>query len=243
MVRTKIALLGLCVAVVSMMAMSAGAAHGAVLSWLILNAAHTTATELKAALAAETDTTHLTLDGEVAGLKIAVTCTGIDLVGANLEVGGKLTNGFKFVLLGCKVYRQAPLTEEYKCIVKSPGAPAGTIESGELKGELVLVGAELLIKIEPVAGPAGTFKLIRFEGPECPLPEHVTVHGTLYLKDCQGFMTTHKLKHLFESAAASTALYIGAHSAKQLEVTKWLGSFWVKLAGAHAGLEWSGMDV
>jgi hypothetical protein len=242
MVRTKIGLLGLCAAVVSTMAMSAGAAQGAILSWLILNAPKTTATELKAELVGESDSEHLTLDGEIVGFKVAVTCTALTLKGANLETGGKLTTGFKFVLTGCKVYKEAPLTGEYKCTVKSSGAAVGTVESGELKGELVLVGTELLTKIEPKLGPTGTFKLFRFEGSECPLPEDLILHGTLYLKDCEGFAATHKLKHLVESAPP-TALYLGAHSVKQLDVTKFLGSFWLKLAGAHAGLEWSGMDV
>jgi len=240
MVRIKMGLLGLCAAVVVMMAISASAQ--AALSWLILNAPKTVATELKAALAAKSDSTHLTLDAEVSGLKIAITCTAIQLSGANLEAGGKVTDGFKFVLSGCKVYKQAPLTEPYPCTVKSSGAAAGVIESGELKGELVLVGGEVQIKIEPKTGPTGTFKLIRFEGIECVLPEHNILHGTLFLKDCQGFATTHKLEHLVESGA-STALYFGGHSAKQLEITKLLGSFWIRLSGAHANLDWSGMDV
>jgi hypothetical protein len=242
MVRTKIGLLSLCAVAAGLMAMSAGAAQGATLSWLILNSPKTTATELKAELVGEKDSEHLTLEGEAVGFKFAVTCTAISLNGANLEVGGKLTTGFKFVLTGCKVYKQAPLTGEYKCTVKSAGAAVGTVESGKLKGELALVGTELLTKIEPESGPTGIFKLFRFEGIECPLPEDLIVHGVLYLKDCEGFATTHKLKHLVESAPP-TALYVGAHSVKQLEVTKLLGSFWLKLAGAHSGLEWSGMDV
>jgi hypothetical protein len=240
--HTKQGLLGLCAVVVGLMAISIGSAQGATLSWLILNKVNE-ATFLKAEITSEKDSEHITLDGEVGSLKIAITCTGLDLVGANLEANGKLTEGFKIDLLGCKVYEQAPLTKEYKCTVQSPGAAVGLIVSEELKGELVLVGTKLLLRIEPKAGPTGKFKTIQFEGEVCPLPLTNVLHGTLYLEDCEGFATTHKVKHLLQAEPTNTALYIGGHSAKQLEVTKMLGSFWVKLAGAHVGLAWSGMDV
>jgi len=239
------------------MAMFASAAQGA-LSWLILNAPKTVATELKAALVTELDSQHITLDGEVAGLKVAITCADIDLKGAYLELGGKLTEGFKFDLLECEVYKTAPLTEKYKCTVKSAGAATGLIESGELKGELVLHTfaihepghvelKEVLLKIEPKTGPTGNFKTLRFEGSECPLPEVNQLRGTLFLQDCEKSMTKHQLRHLLVPGPL-TALYIGGHSAKQLEVTKMLGSFWVKLGndGAginHTGLDWAAMDA
>jgi hypothetical protein len=242
MTRTKLGLLGLCAVVVGMMAMSASATQGATLSWLILNKAKTEATNLKAELATSADSAHMTLDGEVANLKIAVSCTGIALKGAFLEPVEKLTEGFKFVLTGCKVFQSPPLTTEYNCTVKSSGAATGTIESGELKGLLELIGSDVLLRIEPKTGPTGVFKTLRFEGPECVLPELNQLHGTLYLKDCEGFPTIHTLEHLFVSSEP-TRLYIGGHSLKQLEVTKFLGSFYIKLAGAHAGLSWAAMDV
>jgi len=226
-----------------MMAMSASAAQGATLSWLILNAPKTVATELNATFAVEPESAHMTLDGEVSGLKVAVTCTNLALKGVSLEAGGKLTEGGKVVFTGCKVFKTAPLTEEYKCTVKTTGAAAGTVETNELKGGLALLGGEVLTKVEPKAGSTGNFATLRFEGAECVLPELNQVHGTAYFKDCEGFATTHKLKHLFNSVAEFVALFIGGHSAKQLEVTKILGSFWALLAGAHAGLEWSGMDA
>jgi hypothetical protein len=248
MTRTKLGLLGLCAVVVGMMAMSASAAQGATLSWLILNAAKTVATELSAELAGKIDSTHLTLDGEVAGLKVAITCTAFTLKGVEIVPVGKLNEKGKVVFTGCKVYKTAPLSEEYKCTVKTAGAAAGTVETNEGKGELVLHelaggGKEVLTKITALAGLEGTFATLRFEGAECVLPELNQVHGTLYLKDCQGFATTHKLEHLVEQGPL-TSLYIGGHSAKQLEVTKILGSAWIFLAGVvHKGLDWSAMDA
>src|SRR6476469_9070463 len=171
MIRTKLGLLGLCAVVLGMMAISASSAQGATLSWLILNASKTVATELKAELSGKTDSAHLTLDAEVIGLKIAVTCTGFTFKGAFLEAGGKAAEGGKMVYTGCKVYKTAPLTEEYKCTVKTTGAAVGTIETNETISALVLAEGEVQLKIEPKTGPTGNLASIRFEGPECVFPE------------------------------------------------------------------------
>jgi hypothetical protein len=240
MVRTKFALLGLCVAIIGTMAMYASTAQGSTLSWLILNSTHTTATELSAEVLAKTDSSTIKLNTEVTGLTPLIVCSSFAFAGVLFIAVGEIGPGALIILASCKVVNHKG--EEYKCTVKSSGAVAGTIQTNKLKGKLVLVGSELLTKIEPESGPTGNFATIRFEGAECPLPESNQLHGTLYLKDAQGFATTHKLEHLFESAS-STALYIGGHSAKQLEVTKIVGSIWVSLGGAHKGLEWSGMDV
>ena len=244
--RTKLGLLGLCAVVVGIMSMSAGAAQGATLSWLILNSTHTTATELKALLVGTKDT-DLTLLAELAGLKVTITCGKFALNGVNLEVGGKLTEGGKVSFSECAIYKKGTLEEkDTRCTVKSAGAAAGTIETGEGKGELVLIGGVVETKVEPKAGPTGTFATIRFEGAECPYPESNQVHGTLVLKDCLGIPTTHKVTHLVEGDALNTLLYVGGHSAKQLEVTKIHGSAFISLGkGAvdHTGLEWAAMDV
>jgi hypothetical protein len=177
----------------------------------------------------------MTLHGEVAGLKVAVTCTGVSVKGASLAAEGKLNEGGKAIFTGCKVFKKAPLSEEYACTVKTAGAATGTVETGEAKGGLVKVGTEKVLKIEPKAGPTGTFATLRFEGASCPLPESNAVHGTLYLIDCKGLWEVHGVEHLVEPVAAITALYIGGHSAKQLEVTKVLGSWWMFLIGEHFG--------
>jgi hypothetical protein len=245
MTRRKLAVLGFCAVVVGIMAMSASSAQAVTVSWLVLNGAKTVATNLLAQVLGKTDSTHLTLDGEVAGLKIAVTCTNFILKEWFIAPVEKFDENGKAVFTGCKVYKAAPLIEEYKCTVNSPGAPAGTIETNALKGLLELVGTKLLARVEALAGPAGSIVTIQFTGPECVLPESVQLHGTAYVEDCQGQATTHKLEHLVQpDSVSATKIYIGGvDSAKQLEVTKLLGSVWVFLGGAHVGLEWSGMDV
>jgi hypothetical protein len=215
------------------------------LKWLILNAAGTLATELKAEVVGEKDSEHLSLAMEVVGIPLVLTCTNFSFKEFFLELEGKLAGG-KVVFTGCKLYKGAPLKEEYKCTVKTSGAAVGTIETGGLKGDLVLhtpAGGETkaLTRVEPIAGPTGTFVTIRFEGAECPFPESNQIHGTIYGKDGEGLTFTHKIKHLFEGDPLTT-VYFGGHSTKQLEVTKFIGSIWVLLAGVHKGLAWSGMD-
>jgi hypothetical protein len=223
------------------MAMSTSTTQASTLSWLVLNSSHTTATELKAELKGEMASLSIIYHIEVAGFKALLVCKGIALLGAFFVANGNVGAGMKILQSACIV--QNSKEEELKCTVKTTGASAGTIETNELKGELVLVGSELLTRIEPISGPTGTIATIRFEGEACVLPELNQLHGTLYLKDSEGFATTHKVKHLFESSAASTALYVGGHSAKQLEITKILGGIWISLGSGHVGLPWSGMDV
>jgi hypothetical protein len=248
--RTKLGLLSLCAMVAGIMSISVGAAQGATLRWLVLNSAGTVVTEiaeeggkvnLLVELEGEKDTEHLSLEGELSGLKFAITCTNFTVSKIHLAALCKLTSG-ELVFTGCGVYKEAPLKEPIAgCEVKTGGA-FGTVETKELKGELVLLGTKLVVKLEPVAGPTGTIASLQF-GQTCVLTSPSVVHGTLYLEDCEGLMTNHAVKHLVQSDQVNTALYLGGHSAKQLEKTKVLGSAWVLLKGSHAGLKWSAMDV
>lgn len=243
MTRTKLGLLGLCAVVVGMMTMSAGAAQGSTFSWLILNAKGE-AVFLLATLAGEKDSEHLVLEGKVAGFPVAIMCNNFTLNGVMLETGGKLTSGGKVVFTGCGVYHSASLSDPWTgCSVKTGSNPVGTIESGEGKGELVLIGTKLLTKIEPLAGPTGNFASLKMEGSECTLPALNQVHGTLYIEDCKNEATTHLEKHLIQPDQTDTAMYIGGHSAEQLSITKVLGSAFILLTGEHKGLLWGAMDV
>jgi hypothetical protein len=245
--RTKLGLLGLCALVVGVTAMSANPAQGATLSWLILEVKKTTATELNADIRSEIDSQHVTLHEQINGIAGAVTCNSLSLKETQLEAGGKLNEIGKIVFTGCGVYKKSPLSEPFPCTVKSPGASVGRIETGELKGELVLHtltggGEQVLAKIQARTGLEGNIVTLRLEGGGCALPESIVVHGTLYLKDFQNQATVHKLEHLVE-AAPLTSLYLGGHSANQLAITKVLGSAWTALGGPHFGLDWSAMDV
>lgn len=236
MIGSKLGPSCLCVIVLGAMAVSASSAQGA-LSWLVLNASKTTATELKAALGGEADSSKLALFTTLGGLGVEISCTSFEPIGINLEPGGKLTEGGKAKFTGCLQLVEG----EVPCGQHTSGQPEGTIVTNELKGELILHTlaegeSEVLAKIEPkVAG--GPFAQT-FTNEECPAFEGIPIRGILYLKDSLGQATTHAVKHLLE-AGPLTALFVGT----KIPVTEIEGSVWVKLANAHAGLSWSGMDV
>jgi hypothetical protein len=256
MTRSRLGLMGLCAVIFGVMAMSASSAQAA-LSWLVLNSAGTTATELKAELVGEKDSEHITLLSKLlsGGINVAITCTNFELIGVNLEVGGLLTTGGKVKFTGCEAYEKAPLTTALACKVHSAGQAVGVVESLKGKGGLVLheikVGEkEVLTKIEPEVGT--TFATFLTEG--CSLPESNPVNGVLYVKDCEALKNekgealpcdknalVHSVKHLIEQGPL-TSLWVGKDTAEHLE-TSVIGSAWIKLAGAHAGLKWSAMDA
>jgi len=89
-----------------------------------------------------------------------------------------------------------------------------------------------------------------FEVAECTLPTGVAeaIHGTLWLKDCEGKVSEHLLRHLVEESKAHYAkdakgvvrlgtLFIGKDTEEHLE-TSIDGKAWVFLEGAHSGLSW-----
>jgi hypothetical protein len=208
-------------------------------SWLILNSAGTTATELKASLTGEADGPDLTLLSTFFGVKFALTCTNFVLINFNLEKGGKLTEGASVEFTGCAFYGKGTLEEPLPCVAQSPGFPVGTIVTAELKGEFTGSGA----RIEPKA-KEGAFLTLRNEKPECFLAEVNTFRGTLVLEDCEkqpesepciNRAETHEIKHLLQVSASTSLSYFKATATAA-------GSSWIKLSGAHAGLKWSGMS-
>jgi hypothetical protein len=242
MIRTKLGLLGLCAVVLGMMAVSAGSAQANLFKWLILDATHTTATELKAAVQGESDG-DITLVTHLLGRLFWVTCTGFELKNINLEALGTLTTGGQVLFTNCEAYGSGPLTEPLGCKVHSPGTAAGskTIETNKGKGALLLhepsVGVtELVTKLEPEVGE--TFGTILTE--ECIMPESNPVRGKLFIKDCLKQAEVHKVTHLIEELKALTKLWVGVHNEEHLK-TEIIGSAIVKLGGAHAGLEWAGI--
>lgn len=132
---------------------------------------------------------------------------------------------------------QGTLEEPLGCKVKSAGQAIGTIQTSELKGELVLHelaggGTELLTKITPKTGETlGTFLT-----EECVLPESSPVKGLIYLKDGEKNAEAHLAKRLIELGPL-TSLNVGSHTAEHLE-TSIDGSVWVSLGGAQKGFKW-----
>jgi hypothetical protein len=243
MIRSKLGLLGLCAMVLGVMAISASGAQAAG-SWLVGTTEITNTSSLVANVTGEIDTPEPKLLTHLVGLTVTVTCTNFTTSGITLKGEGKLSEGGKVVFTGCTV---KAVDKEGKtsapCTVKSSGQATGTIASEEGKGEAVLHelagGAkDVLTKIEP-KGEA--FAVIRFEGAECLLPLSNKVTGKLFVKDCEGFAETLKVKHLIEQGPL-TSLSVGADTVEHLE-TSIDGSAWVKLTGEHLNKEWRAMGV
>jgi hypothetical protein len=237
MIRSKTGSLLLGVMVLGVMAVSAGAAQAHLFEWLILNGPKTTATELSAELKAERDSLYVSLLTHLLGLSVEVSCHEVHLSGANLELGGTLSGKVQF--LACEAYDLSgggltPLG----CHVHSTGAKSGTVETSQLKGALLLhenaPGQTLIAAhLEPKEGTT----VVTILTEECLLPESNPVRGVLFIRDCQLRAEVHSVKHLIDAVATLTALWVGAHTAEHLE-TSIVGSGWVKLSGADAGLEW-----
>lgn len=239
MLRSKLGVLSLCIFILgSIMALSAASAHAA-FAWLVLDSSGFFSSELKALLIGETDSKDLTLLTKLLSKKFAITCTSFALIGMNLEAKGTLTTGGKAIFKGCEAYGKGSLEEALGCNVKTIANDWGTIESRELKGELVLHelaggGKEVLAKIQSINTTLATILT-----ENCVLPEANPIWGTIYLKD--GSATTHSLSHLIEQGPL-TSIYVGVDSAEHLE-TSLDGSAWIRLGGSHSGLKWSAADV
>lgn len=234
MLRSKLGLLGLSVVALSLMGIAASSASAA--EWLILNSKGEvkTATELPAEISSELEKAGRTLLTRIAGTNGTISCTTASLANARLETGGKLTSGSSVTFGGCAVSMPSG------CTVSSVGQPTETIRSQELKGQLWGNGE---ILIEPKTGTV-LVELI-FEGALCPWPTGVAmpIHGSLWLKDCEGKMATHLVTHLIqESTANGRTMWYGKVTQEHLEILL-DGSALISLTGGsptHGGLAWGG---
>jgi hypothetical protein len=221
------------------LAMLPGVAQASLFTWIVLDSGGTALESLKAELGTEVDSKDLTLLTHISGLTVAITCTGSKLIGINLEAEGKLTEGGRARFEGCEAYGKGSLEEALKCKISSAGTGTGIVETGQLKGELLLHelaggGTELLTKVEPKEGT--TLAVLLTEG--CVLPEANSLHGKLFVKNSESKGEAHAIKHLVEQGPL-TSLWVGEDSKEHLE-TSIDGSMWVVLSGAHKGLSWAG---
>ncbi len=235
MTRTRLMLLGLCAALFGMLAFSASGAQAA--KWLILTSGGVVKTgeELKAAVGVEAET-KLTLHTEILKIKLSITCSGVTSIGASLEGAGKVTEGAKLKFTLCISITNGEVNPS--CTPSAGGEPEGTILANESKSQLVLSEGVGLIKIEPKTA-GSPFVTLKFPA-SCPVGTSIPVNGVIYLKDCEGKLETHLVKHLLEVAKPPTEVWVTANNNAEHKVTL-LGSFWYFLQGAHAGLAWSGM--
>jgi hypothetical protein len=255
MIRTRLGLLGLCAVVLGVMAFSASAAQAETgAKWLILTeetfknekgeTEHKvkTAEELSAAVQGELENSDGSLLSKIVGIKVKFLCTAATLIGVKLEGNGSLTSGGRVKFTGCVTYLNEELAPE--CEPKTTGEPLGTLLSNEGKGLLVLHEPspgvkEGVTRIEPKVGT--TFITLTL-GASCPIGNTVPIIGKLFVKDCEGKLTTHLVTHLIEELKALTKLWTISETPEHVATID--GSAKVFLAGVgHAGLAWGGMPV
>ena len=252
MIRTRLGLLGLCAVVLGVMAFSASAAQAeSTAVWLILTeetfknekgeTEHKvkTGAELPAVVEGSLENNEGSLLSKITGIAVQFKCTAATLVGVKLEKEGKLTEGGKVKFTGCKTFLNG--AEATECVPHSGSEPAGTLLSNEGKGLLVLhepsAGVkEGVTRIEPKTG--ATFITLTL-GASCPIGNSVPIIGKLFVKDCEGKLTTHLVKHLIEELKALTKLWTISETAEHVATID--GSAMVFLGSPHTGLAWGGM--
>jgi hypothetical protein len=208
--------------------------------WLILmeNNQVLTGAELHSQAFGSIEPDEGTLVTHMLGATVEVSCTSLELVGAELVESGSTTKT-TIVFSGCKTKINGKETEA--CVPHTEGTSKGTVKSRQVIGLLVLhrlpSGAlDDLIEINPVVGD--TFYLLEF-GEECALSEKISVRGVLYLEDCENKLLQHLVVHLLEQGPL-TRLFVLSETKEHLE-TSLNGSAFTHLIGQHLNRPWSGM--
>lgn len=165
-------------------------------------------------------------------------CKKAVLVGAKLELEGKITAGTKIKFSECVTKVKGNLFPE--CEPNAGGTQAGVINTRELKGlinkhKLMTGTVDTVIKLSPRTGS----KFAEVElGELCSLAEKVSIFGTLALKDCQSELLVEKELHLVEEGPLTT-LTAPDELAEHPAVL--MGSMILELGGTHKTLKWSGL--
>lgn len=162
---------------------------------------------------------------EILKIKVEKTCSAVELINVKL-VGESKISGGRLKFTGCTISLNGKLNAA--CTPHVKGAPPGTLETMELKGE----AAAGLIKIEP---SGGTQFLTMELSESCPIGEKVSINGVLYAKDCENQLATHLVKHLVEEGSGTDMWLISNTAEHKVHLD---GSAWGFLGGAHTGLKW-----
>lgn len=161
---------------------------------------------------------------------IEISCSNLELVGVELVGEGKLKEGGKAKFTGCLTKIKG--VESKACAPHSIGQAAGTIESLETKGEIVLHEKGGLTRIEPKSGET----LAVLEMSEvCALGEEIPILGKLTLQDPE--LATSLVEHMITQGPL-TELWVISKTAEHVATVD--GKAKVTLSGANAGTEWCG---
>ncbi len=247
MIHSRLGAFGLLVLTLGVVAFLASAAEAEVgAKWLVLSKAGEAidTAKLPVLLKGEIESTNKEiLLTEILKIKVEKTCSGVELVGMELIGEGKLKAGGKLKFTGCRLLLNG--VESKPCLPHTKGAPAGTLETNALKGELLLhklenekkevIGTDPLILLEP---SEGTFFMTLETGEECAIGEKIPILGKLYIKDCENGFEKHQVIHLIEEGPLSEMWVISKTAEHKVKLD---GSALVSLTGAHAGLAWGAM--
>jgi hypothetical protein len=190
---------------------------------------------------------------KIAGAKIEKTCTSVETPGLKLEGESSIAPGAKLKFTGCKIFLNG--AESKVCVPHTSGAPAGTLETTKLRGDLGLhfllnekgekikdekTGEVILhgpIRLEPEVGE--TYMMLEL-GEECSIGEKVPIFGTFYAHDVgnKSGIETHQVKHVIEEGPGTTVWILNKTEEHKVILD---GSATLFLNGAHAGLKWGGM--
>jgi hypothetical protein len=237
MIRSRFGLLSLCAVVFSVMVFGTSDAHAeAGAKWLILDANGTVLTNLEATLGLQAEVKWI-MHTEIAGLDVLFLCETITAVGAVLKANGSIGSGAKVRFSNCTTDLNGK--PDIFCEPNNEGKEPGVIATKAAHGLLILHKlasgtVDDLVSLLPDVGE--TFATIEMSE-ECPIGEKVPVIGKATLKDCEALSLTHLVKHLVEIGPL-TELWTISKTAEHVATT--LGSAWASLAGAHAGLKFSG---
>lgn len=226
--------LGLCAMVLGLMAMGASAAQAETGANWMVNGSNVTSTLLPTVDIGQVENKTASLLTKISGASVTFLCTGGKLIGAKLELEGKVTSGGKVKFTTCSTLLNGSLSGP--CKPKAGGEPLGTILTNAGKGLLVLHEGKALTRIEPTGTEFATIEFDPEEG--CSLPEKVPVKGALFLKDCKDEAKVELVEHLIEQGPL-THLFVISDTAEHAANID--GSATIKLTGAHEGLKFSGL--
>jgi hypothetical protein len=246
MARSRIGLLGLCVAMLGAMALSAGPAQAEVgAQWVFAREGTGEIPFLEAALGFEADTTPYILHTKTSGKSVLIECKTISAESATLKTNGSIGTGAK-IKFG-------------ECIVKLDGVTkpeceprAGQIEEKEEKGVIRTNALHALLQLhELVEGikdstivfspdKGEVWALIEMSS-KCPIGAVIQILGALRTKECNNLLSTHLVKHLLEPGPLESGLWAVKKDPEHELVL--LVSWWAFLTGAHKGLQWSGVPA
>jgi hypothetical protein len=233
--KHRLKALGLCALVLGLMAVAAGPAQAEVGAHWNVSGKSINGTGLKPLVQIkELENKTATILTKILGSLYHILCTAVTLIGFVLLDNGGGSGKIKFT--GCIAIVNGVVQKA--CEPKLEGV-AGVIETSLLKSLLVLHKLEngtvdTLDRIEPNEGE--TFTTIQ-SSETCAVGGKIPTKGKVFIKDCKNEFQTELVDHLLEEGPLTHIFVISDTPEHQAKLD---GSLIFTLAGAHAGLKWSG---